>query len=181
MRRVKQAVIALGTQLISDERLREHFLFATDVLKSKRASTGLYFELLHEFGHMSNGIEVGATPIYIKVEKHLFVFKGDTIEYKKSDGFSSSALMYFDHDEDLSRRWVHAVRGGPEFTTHAKHIKTLSIRSRLFNKANALGSKTDNRSYDYQLERSLKDDSEALKFNEKAKHIAEEFLKTGLV
>lgn len=181
MMSAKQEIVELGTRLIKDDAMRDNFLQATEMLKSKRASTGLFFELLHEFGHMSNGYEVGAIPIYIKVEKHLFVFTDNTIRYQKSSGFSSSTLLYFDSDDDLSSRWIKAVRGGMEFTTEARKIKTFSIRGRLFNRANALGAKTQNKGYDYQLLKTLRSESEARNFNEKAKRITETFVKTGLV
>ena len=181
MRKAKEGVIELGRQLIENPTILDNFLQATQTLHDNRASTGLYFELLHEFGHIAYAVQKGATPVYVKVEKYLFEFQGDDLIFKKVSGFGTNSLMVFDDTcDNLSEAWIHAIKGGLSFTSDALKLKTWSLRSRLFNKHNNLQSKNSGPGSDIQLLDELQDRNAAQRFNDAAHQFHQDYQNHGL-
>ena len=178
MKTAKEKLVDLAKEIIKDPNVLDNFLEAADIFRLKNVSTGLYFELFHEFGHIAHAIEKGATPIYIKVEKHLFDFTEGDMKYSVTKGSSSNSLMYFE-GTGLSEKWIHAVRGGLEFTSKAMGIKTLSIRSKVFNHCNNLDAKVKGENSDTHLLTWLETEEYARSFNTEARQFSTQYLEYG--
>ena len=177
MFKTKERIINLTYEMIKDPLVKELYNQCVIHLKEKKVSLSLYFELHHEFGHISKAVDNEGTPVFIKVEKHLFAFVDNKVVYKKAKGKSTYSLIYFEDEENISNKWVRTVGGGLEFTTEALKVKTFSLRSKLFNKKNNLNSKLYRKGTDIDLINTLKDPTEALEFNQHAKDYAFEFTK----
>ncbi|WP_166082289.1 hypothetical protein [Erysipelothrix anatis] len=162
----------LAEALIQSDVVLNQFKQCVEVLDMHKEKTLYYFELFHEFGHVAYGFEMDAQLVYTQVGPYRFMFKNISVETIETPPQSPHTLLYFKSEEELTMRWIHAVRGGLEFSLKACGIKCFSLSSFIFNRTNKLGYSNKRPGSDPFLLNHLSELDNAQRFNVIAKERA---------
>lgn len=171
-RKTKQELMELAENVIQSDVVLNYFKQCVEVLDIHKEKTLYYFELFHEFGHVAYGFEMDAQLVYTQVGSYRFMFKNNSVETIETNPQSPHTLLYFRSEEKLTMRWIHAVRGGLEFSLQACGIKCYSLASFIFNRTNKLGYVNRKPGSDPYLLEHLSYEDNAQRFNNSAKERA---------